>query len=80
MESKDKLKKIDIKDRTCYYFYDIMDVDEYINVDRVLLYEKPYENILSYKILYKKLMDAKPFCIKFNKVDGILKFIMELDI
>ena len=28
MESKDKLKKIDIKDRTCYHFHDIMEVDD----------------------------------------------------
>ena len=34
-ESKDKLKEIDIKNLTCYYFYDVMEHDEYINVDRI---------------------------------------------
>ena len=31
MESKNEFKKINIKNRTCYHFYDIMEVDEYIN-------------------------------------------------
>ena len=48
-----------------------MEVDEYIKVDRILLYEKSYENILVYNILYKKFMDAKPLHIRFNKLDGI---------
>ena len=40
MENKDELKEIDIKNSTCYYFDDIMEVDDYINVDRILLGEK----------------------------------------
>ena len=50
-----------------------MEVDEYINVDRILLDEKSYENILVYNILYKKFVDAKPLRIRFNKVDGKIK-------
>ena len=49
MESKDKLKEIDIKNRTCYHFYDIIrDFD--INFDNILLDEKLYENISVYNI------------------------------
>ena len=28
MESNDKLKEINIKNRTCYYFYDIIKTDD----------------------------------------------------
>ena len=73
MENKDEFQKINIKNRTCYYFDKIMDVDDDINVDRILLDEKSFENNLVYNILYKKFMDPKPLHIRFNKVDGIIK-------
>ena len=73
MENKDEFKKINIKNSTCYYFDKIMDVDDDINVDRILLDKKPFENILVYNILYKKFMDPKPLHIRFNKADGIIK-------
>ena len=44
-----------------------------INVDRILLDKKSYENIFLFNILYKKYMDAKPLRIRFDKVDGIIK-------
>ena len=50
---------------------DIMDVDN-INVDRILLDKKSYKNILVYDILNKKVIDANPLRIRFNKVDGII--------
>ena len=59
MESKNEFKKINIKNRTCYYFDDIMKVED-IKVNNILLDEKSYENILVYNILYKRFMDAKP--------------------
>ena len=43
-----------------------------ISIDRILLDNKSYKNILVYNILYKKFMDAKPLHIRFNKVDGII--------
>ena len=42
MGSNDKLKEIDIKNRTCYYFNDI------------LMDEKSYENILVYEHFVQK--------------------------
>ena len=63
MESKDELKEIDIKDRTCYYFDDIMWVRD-IDFSDVLLTEKSYkayENISIHDISYKISMGAKPF-------------------
>ena len=67
MESKNEFKKINIKDRGCYYFDDILKVED-INVNDILLGEKSYENILVYNILYKKFMDAKALRISFDKV------------
>ena len=43
------LKKINIKNRTCYYFDDTMKVED-INVDIILLDKKSYENILVYSM------------------------------
>ena len=40
-----------------------MEVDEYINIDRTLLDEKSYKNILVYNILYKKLWTQNHFVL-----------------
>ena len=45
MESKDGLKEIFIKNRTCYYFDDIMEVD-YFYYEDILLDEKLYKKIM----------------------------------
>ena len=77
MESTNELKKIYINNRTCYYFDNIMEVDEYINIDRILLdeksYKKTYENILIHEISYKTFVGEKPLSIRFNKVNGLIK-------
>ena len=52
MESKDKLKEIDIKNHVCYYFGDIINGID-INFSNILIVEKLYENISVYNILYK---------------------------
>ena len=61
MESKDKLKEIDVKNRTFYYFDDIivvMDTDSDFDFNDILLDEKLYkeknENILIYNISYNE--------------------------
>ena len=60
MESKDELKEMDIKNRTCYYFDDLMrawDIDIDTDFSTILLDKKLYkekkENILIYNISYK---------------------------
>ena len=83
MVSKEELKEIDIKNRACYYFDDIIrDIDIYF--DDFLLnkksYKNKYENILIHDISEKTLMGAKPLRIRFNNIDDLLKFMMELDI
>ena len=49
MDSNDELKEIDIKNRTCYYFNDIIKMKD-LDVNNTLKYEKSYENILVYNI------------------------------
>ena len=80
MESKDELKKIDIKNLTCYYFDDIMrtwDIDIDTDFSNVLLYEKLYkeknENILIFDISYRSLTGAKLLLIGHDKIDGFIK-------
>ena len=59
MDSNEKLKKNNIYNRTCYYFDDIIKIEDF-NLDKMLIDEKSYENILVYNISYKTLIDAKP--------------------
>ena len=59
MVSNDKLKEINIKNRLCYYFNDMIKIEDF-DFDNILLDEKSYENILIYDISYKILIDAKP--------------------
>ena len=58
MESKDEFKKIDIKNRTCYYFDDIMTVED-IDSSDILLNDKKYKNTLIFDISYKTLYGLK---------------------
>ena len=58
MESKGELKEIDIKNRTCYYFDDIIRFwDRDVDLSDILLdeklYKQKYENILIYNTSYK---------------------------
>ena len=52
MESKSEFKKINMKNRTCYYFNDIMRVIG-IDFNNILFNKKLYKNLLIYNILYK---------------------------
>ena len=75
-----ELKEIDIKSYMCYYFDDIigfMDADSEFDLSDTLLdeklYKKKFRNILIYDISYKISAGAKPFCVRFNKIDGFIK-------
>ena len=72
MESKDRLKEIDIKNDVCYYFDDIFnDID--INFSDILLEKKLYKNISVYDISYKISTGPKPLRIRFDKIDGFIR-------
>ena len=80
IERKDELKEIDLKNRTCYYFDDIIRVwkrDTAIDFNRISLDENLYkekcENILIYDISYKVSTGAKPLRIRCDEIDGPIK-------
>ena len=52
---------------------------ENFNVDNFLIEEKSYENTLVYNISYKNVI-TKPLPIRCDKIDGMLDFMMEVDI
>ena len=60
-----ELKRLGIKNRTCY-FYDIIKIEDF-DFNMTLLEEKSIENILIYDVLYKNLIGAKRSYIVFNK-------------
>ena len=72
MVSNDKLKEIEIINRTCYYFVDLIKI-KYFNSDNILMNEKSYENILVYDISYKTLIGAKLLRISFEKINGFIR-------
>ena len=74
MERKDELKEIDIKNRTCYHFDDIITNRDIYSVD-ILLHEKIDDNFSVYDISYKSLMGPKPLEIRFDKIDEFIRIL-----
>ena len=72
MNNNDKLKKIDIKNHTCYYFGGIIKIEDF-NLDNILIDEKSFENILLFNISQKTLIDVKPLRIRFDKIDEFIR-------
>ena len=72
MESKDKLKETYIKNRTLYYFDDIIKMEDFDPVN-ILIDEKSFENILVYNISYKSLIDSMPSRIRFKNIDEFIR-------
>ena len=72
MDSNDELKEIDIKHCTSYYFYDIIEIEDF-DINDIFIDQKPYENVLFYNISYKSLTNSKLFCTRLNKIDGLIK-------
>ena len=62
MESNDELKEIDIKNRTCYYFNDIIKIEDF-DFNNTFFNEKSHKNIWVYDISYKTLIGAKPLSL-----------------
>ena len=72
MKSNDKLKEIYIKNRTCYYFDDVIKFEDF-HFGNILIDEEWYENTLIYNISYKTLIGAKPFHIRLDKLKGFIR-------
>ena len=67
-----EFKKARIKNLTCYYFDDIIELKDF-DFDNILIDKKSHENILIYSILYKNLIGPKPLRIRFDKIYGFIK-------
>ena len=67
-----ELKKVYIKNRTCYYFDDIIKMKNF-GFRNVLMDQKSYENNFIYKISYETLIGANPLHIRFDKVDRFIR-------
>ena len=72
MQSKDELREIDIKNRVCCYFNDIInDID--IKFNDILLDEKSYKYVPVYNISYKTSAHPKPLRIGCDKIDRFIR-------
>ena len=67
-----ELKKVRVKNCTCDYFDDIIKLEDF-HIDNILIDGKPHENNLIYHISYTTLIDPKPLCIRFDKIDGFIR-------
>ena len=61
-----------IKNRTCYYFDDMIKIEDF-DFDNILLDGRSWENILIYNISYKILIGSKLLRIRFDKVNGFIR-------
>ena len=72
-----KVKNIDIENRTYYIFYDIINIKNF-DPNNIKIDDKSYKNILIYYIGYVTTKDLKysktnsvnPFYLIFSKVNG----------
>ena len=71
-----------IKNHTCYYFYEIIKIEGF---DKLLVDEKSYKHILVYNISLKILIGAKPMRIRLDKryrylvLKNSIPFTIEID-
>ena len=72
MKRNYEFKEIDIKNRTCYYFDDMIETEDF-DFDNFLIDEKSHENIFVYNISCKILIGVKPLRISFNKVHRFIR-------
>ena len=66
---KNEFKKVRIKNSTCYYFYDIIKLEDF-DLDNILIDKKSHKNILIYNISY---FNPKPLRIRFDKTYGFIR-------
>ena len=64
MESNE-LKIVNIKNRSCYYFDDMIKIEDF-HLGNILLDEKSYGSVSIYDILYKQLIGPKPYLLEIK--------------
>ena len=70
-KESNELKENDIKNHTCYYFDNIIKIED-SDFHNILIDGKSIKNILVYGILYKTLFGSKPLRIRFDEVIGFI--------
>ena len=71
MESYE-LRKIDIENRICYYYDDIININD-PDLENILLDEKSYKNMSIYHVTYAIPKSVKLSRVVFNEVNGYIK-------
>ena len=61
-----EFKKVRIKNHTCYYFDDIIKLEDF-DIYKTLIDGKSHKNILIKDISYKNLIGPKPLSFIFDK-------------
>ena len=77
-----KVKDVDIKNRTCYFINDIINIKKF-NPNNIKIDKQSYKNIVIYYNGYVTIKDFKyvkincvnPLCFIFNKVNGYFEEI-----
>ena len=72
MDSNDELKEINIRNCTCYYFGDIIKIEDF-NLNKVLTDENSHEDVFVCNMSYKTLIDARLLHIRFDKIDRFIQ-------
>ena len=67
-----EFKSFYIKNRTCYYFNDIIRLGDF-GINNILIDKKSHGNIFIYDISCKILIRSKAFNIRPNKKDGYIR-------
>ena len=62
-----KFKEVRIKYRTCCYFDEIIQLEEF-HIDSILIDEKSYKIILVYDITYENLIDPNLLRVRLDKL------------
>ena len=75
MDSSNEVKKINITIRRCFYFDDVIEIENF-NLDNILIFQqmkKSQKNVLVDNISEKTLIDAKSLRIRFYKIDCFIR-------
>ena len=67
-----ELREIHIKNCTCYYFDDIIKIEDF-DFDNIIIDEKLYKKLLVYDTSYKTLFGSEPVHIRFDEVRGFIR-------
>ena len=63
-----KFKNVRIKNRMCYYFDDIIKLEDF-DFDKMLIDKKPHQ----YNISHKTFIGPKPLHIRFDKINEFIR-------